>query len=75
MIKLYKDCAQYVKRIGRCKKQPDYVTGKAIEYGYGWRGNARLHREDGFISSIIMNSCGKRGRWFEPLTNPHTATP
>ena len=64
-MKLCKDCAFYETAINRCNKTPDMVTGKAIAAGAGWRGSPQIQREDGFFGSIIMNSCGKRARWFK----------
>jgi hypothetical protein len=30
----------------------------------GWRGNCSLQREDNWFASIVMGTCGRRGRWW-----------
>lgn len=64
-MKFCRDC-KYLSTWNRCRKQLDPVTGEAFEQGHGWRGSPTAHREDGFLTSFICNSCGKRGRWWEP---------
>lgn len=48
----------------RCFKQASPVDGNADS----WRGNAELQRQEGWLSSLMMGLCGRRGRWFEPRT-------
>jgi hypothetical protein len=46
------------------------VTGEHVENS-GWRGSCYLQREDGFWKSLLLHSCGKRGRFFKPKPVPH----
>lgn len=40
------------------------VTGEKNQ-SYRWTWCSHL-RKNGLLSSLIWNSCGKRGRWFKP---------
>lgn len=44
------------------KTDVSLVTGEIDKLN--WRSNPAIQREDNFILSILMNTCGKRARWF-----------
>ena len=63
-MKLCKDCKWFVEP-DRCAKQPNPVHGKPFAWSESWRGSAMMQRDDGWWFALIMNVCGKRGRWFK----------
>ena len=40
------------------------IDGKLDENN--WKTASRLQREDDFLESLMLGTCGKRGRWFKP---------
>ena len=70
-MKLCKDCKYFAVAAGefgsdRCTAQPriSFTDGKA--YYDRWRNNPTCQREDGWFDSFLMNTCGKRAKWWEP---------
>lgn len=66
-MKLCCDC-KWFDGYARCIRNPSLVDGKTpLDHYSSW---ADLSRKAGWLSSILENTCGKRGRWFEkkPMT-------
>jgi hypothetical protein len=34
-----------------------------------WRRSCERQREDGLVTSVILGTCGRRGRWFKRSEN------
>jgi hypothetical protein len=70
-MKLCKDCKHFGdgenKGFEKCfapqnLKPVDMVRGDVF---YRWT-HCELHREDGPITSRLVKTCGRAGRWFQP---------
>ena len=70
LVRLCVDCRFHAA--GRCLRQPDLVTGEAQE---GWRGQCAKQREEWWPLSVLANTCGTSGRFFQPNAQAQATTP
>ncbi len=68
-MKFCKDCVFFSDSMidGRCSKQSgklDLVYGYTPNLRKGWRSWCERQREDNLLFMILLNSCGKIGRWW-----------
>ena len=69
MVRYCKDCFFYQDgdRCAADPRVPQRLVQRNVNLQFaGWRTNPVLQREDGWFISLIIRTCGRRGRWWRP---------